>query len=490
MANRSSIPSLSKDLEKNFDARLLSPHRSESINDATTRPRASTLTLLAISMPRMAIRMAWSAQWAALGPYLQTLLPKYAVQLAQVIGPLSGIIVGPTIGVFSDRCTSKWGRRRPFLAFAALGSVVCWTLMGYTREIGDALGDVGSGKPGEKTDRTWTTVFTIIFYLWMDITVNVVQTPTYLMIADFAGDRQTTGSAMGQGWATLGAILVAGYIQIFGAAHKSLHWFLGMLSIAMTVTVTVACIVGKETPLDVNEKDADPSTSSTWAGVKSAFASIWTGLRNLPPVLVVYAVIFFFNQYGFSAYNGSKGQFFGIEVFDGSPVNAATCADECTEAQKDYNTGVKLAGGLTDILFNSVGYVYSWVLPHLVLRFGAKWVLTIATIPQALLMVMAFSGIVELDVAIVVLTSITLGTVFALIVPLIIHVFGHDVDIGMYVGALNSANCFGQLLNFIVGAALVETSLGYKLPVFIGGAMSFLGFLVGWLLFKVEMYSL
>ncbi|RLN02794.1 hypothetical protein BBJ28_00024430, partial [Nothophytophthora sp. Chile5] len=34
---------------------------------------ASILQLLAISFPRLAIQMAWSAQWAALGPYLGTM---------------------------------------------------------------------------------------------------------------------------------------------------------------------------------------------------------------------------------------------------------------------------------------------------------------------------------------------------------------------------------------------------------------------------------
>jgi len=75
-------------------------------------------------------------------------------------------------------------------------------------------------------------------------------------------------------------------------------------------------------------------------------------------------------------------------------------------------------------------------------------------------------------------------------VPVIIHVMGEDVDIGMYVGALNSANCFGQLLNFAIGTAIVDTSLGYKLPVFLGGIMTTLGFLTAAIFMKIKMYSL
>lgn len=50
----------------------------------------------------------------------------------------------------------------------------------------------------------------------MDITVNVVQTPLNLLISDFAGDRQTLGAALGQGWSALGAVMVSSYIYAFG----------------------------------------------------------------------------------------------------------------------------------------------------------------------------------------------------------------------------------------------------------------------------------
>lgn len=93
-------------------------------------------------MPRMAIRMASAAQWAALGPYLQTMLPRYAVQLTQLSGPLCGVLVGPIVGAYSDRNTSCFGRRRPYLVTAAVGSIIYWVLMSYTRELGDAFGDV------------------------------------------------------------------------------------------------------------------------------------------------------------------------------------------------------------------------------------------------------------------------------------------------------------------------------------------------------------
>ncbi|KAF4046067.1 MFS/sugar transport protein [Phytophthora infestans] len=150
-ALRSSSTAKRPDLEAGGDGRQ--PHG------------ASFWVLLAVSMPRMAVNMAWAAQWAALSPYLSTMLPNYAVQLTSVIGPIVGIIFGPIVGVLSDRSTSRYGRRRPILEVMGIPSVICWIAMGYTSEIGEALGDVGSGVAGQETDRTWTAVFTVVFYL-------------------------------------------------------------------------------------------------------------------------------------------------------------------------------------------------------------------------------------------------------------------------------------------------------------------------------------
>ncbi|KUF92034.1 hypothetical protein AM588_10004605 [Phytophthora nicotianae] len=460
------------DVEKGYDLQN-SPKRGakEGADEQTPLSHPPIWLLLAVSMPRMAINMAWSAQWAALGPYLSTMLPNFAVQVTQFIGPIVGVLVGP-VSAFSVTAAPPSSSTTSFLIVAGILSIICWIAMSYTRDMGEALGDHGDGTDGQPTDRTWTSILTVF-------------STSMLLVADFAGDRQTTGAALGQAWSTLGSILVAGYIEFFGAAHKTLHEFMWMLSATMFICISVAVLFGKETPLDPSKVDA----VSTWKRIGHAFASVYHGIRTLPGVLAIYGVCFFFVQYGYTAYNGNKGQFFGLEVYDGSAENADTC-DPCTPEQDAYNDGVSIAGGRADLLFNIVGYIYSWTLPYLVHKFGVKWVLTFSTIPQMFLMVMAWTSNVTFNVFIVAITSITQAVWFALIVPVIIHVFGEDEEIGIYVGALNSANCFGQLLNFAIGSGLVETSLGYKLPVFLGGIMSALGFITALLFFKMKMYSM
>ena len=436
----------------------------------------SIAMLVLLSLPKLAAQMAWAAQWAALGPYLSNLLPSYAVQITQYIGPITGIIVAPTVGALSDICTSKYGRRRPFLLFGAITSCICWILMGYTKDIGEALGDHGS-------DRFYTGLFTIIFYAWMDITVNIAATPASLLIADFAGDRQTTGAAIGQAASTLGALFVAGYIEIFGPASNSLKTFLWMLSIIMFVCVGVVCLFAKEKPLIATE----PSNGCN--NVKKAFASIYHGIKTLPRQLMVFTFVFFCVVYGFTAYNGNKGQFFGLVVFDGDATLADSCGSNCTVAQNNYNKGVQMAGGKTDLIGAAFGYVFSWTIPYLVSLLGSKNTLVFGLLPQVLFVIMAYCSIPEVNVTLVVLSAITQNVYYGLIVPIIIHVVGEeerDAKLGMYVGALNSANCAGQFLNFVIGSGLVTTSMGYRLPILVGGLVSFLGMIVCALFLKIN----
>ncbi|KAG9407660.1 hypothetical protein AC1031_002379 [Aphanomyces cochlioides] len=443
-------------------------------------PGCSIPFMVFLAAPKMAMNMAWAAQWAAFGPLLETLLPSWSVQLVQIIGPLTGLFVAPTIGVLSDACTSSYGRRRPFILFGAVASSICWLVMSYARELGVAMGDHGP-------HQSWTATWTVLCYIWMDITVNMTQVPVSLILADFAGERQVTAASIGQAFSIAGSFCISGYILLFGPAHASIHPFMWMLVAVMLGTALPVCMWATEKPYLAH------NSVSRCKQLQNAFGSVYTGLRNLPRVLVSFCVCFLLIQYGYTAYNGAKGQFFGLRVYHGDAEGANTCEpSNCSDAQKAFNKGVRVAGGITDTIFNGVGLVYLAVLPWLVRKCGAKIVFTWAILPQALLIAMAFSSIVQLNVAIVVLCAVTQNTIFAMQIPVILHVVGHGPEnqLGLFAGAFNSANCAGQLINFLLATLLVQTSMGHALPVLVGGVLSLLALVIAQLTFHIDMKSL
>jgi solute carrier family 45 protein 1/2/4 len=88
--------------------------------------------------------MPISGCWTA-PPYLLSLgVSKARMALVFAAGPLSGLIVQPLVGILSDACTSRFGRRRPFIA---LGTLVCMggmLLLGFTRNIASVFTSEGS----------------------------------------------------------------------------------------------------------------------------------------------------------------------------------------------------------------------------------------------------------------------------------------------------------------------------------------------------------
>ena len=52
-----------------------------------------------------------------------------------VAGPLTGTVVQPYIGIRSDNCRSRWGRRKPFIAIGGATTIICLLALAWVREL-------------------------------------------------------------------------------------------------------------------------------------------------------------------------------------------------------------------------------------------------------------------------------------------------------------------------------------------------------------------
>lgn len=80
--------------------------------------------------------MTWSAEFSNGSPFLLSLgMSKSLMSLVWLAGPLSGSIGQPIIGVLSDSCTSRFGRRRPFIVAGGLATVLALMLLSWSQDI-------------------------------------------------------------------------------------------------------------------------------------------------------------------------------------------------------------------------------------------------------------------------------------------------------------------------------------------------------------------
>jgi solute carrier family 45 protein 1/2/4 len=112
------------------------PENDDELDDEWTMPHRSSIYLIGLTLLMAGIQISWSVELAYISPYLLSLgLPKSTLSLVWMAGPCSGVIVQPLVGMMSDRCKFKWGRRRIFIVCSTVGVVVGFLGMGRTRSI-------------------------------------------------------------------------------------------------------------------------------------------------------------------------------------------------------------------------------------------------------------------------------------------------------------------------------------------------------------------
>lgn len=109
-------------------------------HDATSStPLKKIITVTSIAA---GIQFGWALQLSLLTPYVQLLgIPHAWASFIWLCGPISGLLVQPIVGHFSDRCTSRFGRRRPFIAAGTTSVTIAVFLIGYAADLGHLFGD-------------------------------------------------------------------------------------------------------------------------------------------------------------------------------------------------------------------------------------------------------------------------------------------------------------------------------------------------------------
>ncbi|KTF78701.1 hypothetical protein cypCar_00032571 [Cyprinus carpio] len=86
-------------------------------------------------------------------------------------------LLQPILGAWSDRCTSRFGRRRPFIFALAIGALLGLTLVLNGRDIGSAVADT-------TLDHKWGIVLTVCGVVLMDFSADSADNPSHAYMMD------------------------------------------------------------------------------------------------------------------------------------------------------------------------------------------------------------------------------------------------------------------------------------------------------------------
>ncbi|KAG7640828.1 Multi antimicrobial extrusion protein [Arabidopsis suecica] len=148
--------------------------------------------MISVASIAAGIQFGWALQLSLLTPYVQLLgVPHKWSSFIWLCGPVSGLLVQPSVGYFSDRCTSRFGRRRPFIATGALLVAVAVVLIGYAADFGHSMGD----KIDKPVKMRAVVIFALGFWI-LDVANNTLQGPCRAFLGDLAaGDAKKTRTA-------------------------------------------------------------------------------------------------------------------------------------------------------------------------------------------------------------------------------------------------------------------------------------------------------
>jgi maltose/moltooligosaccharide transporter len=155
----------------------------------TQRPRQSLAGLWNISFGFFGIQIGFALQNANASRIFQSLgTPLDALGLMWIAAPLTGLLVQPIIGYYSDRTWSRFGRRRPYFLIGAILSTCALLFMPNAPVI-------------------WAAAIT----LWLlDASLNVSMEPFRAFVGDMLGRAQRpAGYAFQTGFIGAGAVVAS-----------------------------------------------------------------------------------------------------------------------------------------------------------------------------------------------------------------------------------------------------------------------------------------
>ncbi|XP_004931236.2 proton-associated sugar transporter A isoform X1 [Bombyx mori] len=242
--------------------------------------RKSRVELMRISAAVMGIEFSYAGETAFVSPtLLQIGVPHEEMTLVWALSPLIGFFMTPLLGSLSDRCRSKFGRRRPFIVLLSLGVFLGLILVPNGESIGYLLGDEYSSnststpavlgprsslETPEKNYHPWGVVFTVLGTVFLDFDADACQSPARAYLLDV-----TVPEDHAKGLSTF--TVMAGLGGFMGYALGGINWDETKLGeilgghvravFSLITAIFVACVTAtvtsfKEIPLDkLNEQD-------------------------------------------------------------------------------------------------------------------------------------------------------------------------------------------------------------------------------------------
>jgi maltose/moltooligosaccharide transporter len=349
--------------------------------------------------------------------------------------PLTGMIVQPLIGHYSDRTWTLLGRRRPYFLAGAILASTALVFMPNAGLLVNLLPPLYAGAG---------------ILMIMDASFNVSMEPFRALVADMLpSDQRTLGFSVqtfliGIG-AVIGSWLPLIFAEIFGVQKEAPGIVPFNVTLSFYIGASVFLIAILWTVITTKEYPPTPGdTEQTHSG--KGILQIFSDFAAMPKTMKQLGVVQFFSWFAlFSMWVFSTPAIathvYGLSIEDTSSVA--------------YQKAGNWVGGLFGI-YNGVSAVYALLLPFIALKIGRKLTHSVSLTAGGI-------GLISIyfihEPMLLILPMIGVGIAWASILAMPYAILAGAIPshkMGIYMGVFNFFITLPQIVNGVIGGPIVK----------------------------------
>ncbi|CAH9078291.1 unnamed protein product [Cuscuta europaea] len=466
--------------------------RSSTSREPARGTRVSLKLLFRVASVAGGIQFGWALQLSLLTPYVQELgIPHAWASIIWLCGPLSGLFVQPLVGLISDRCTSRFGRRRPFILGGAIFIIVAVLIIGFSADIGWLFGDRGGVKVRA------IAAFVVGFSL-LDVANNVTQGPCRALLADLTKKdhrRTRVANAYFSLFMAAGNILgyatgsYSGWYKIFpftlndacavNCANLKAAFLLDIIFIVIATYISLSAV--KEEPLSPQCATAQTGidVEQSTNGQEEPFLwELFGTFKYFPSTVWIILLVTMLTWIAWFPFTLFDTDWVGREIYGGEPNGA------------NYSNGVRMGSlglmlnsvvlGLTSVFMEKLcgkwGAGFAWGVSNIVLSLCFIAMLVITAIRNHMDITINDpppNGIVIAVLIVFTILGVPLSITYSVPYALVSsHIENLGLGQGLSMGVLNLAIVIPQILVSIGSGPWDELFGGGNSPAFVVAAIS------------------
>ncbi|MDR3652067.1 MAG: MFS transporter [Paludibacter sp.] len=412
-----------------------------------TKPQFSFFQILSLSMGFMGIQFGYALQNANASRILQT----FGADIEQLswfwlAAPITGMIIQPIIGHYSDHTWTKLGRRRPFFLVGAILAAIALILMPNAGVFASFLPAmfIGAG-----------------FLMIMDASFNVAMEPFRALVADMLPvDQSTLGFSIQTFLIGIGAVIGSWLPYVMGnwlgiskvAANGGIpdnvvfSFYIGaavmIITILWTVFTTKEYSPEEMARFNVNKGIVEEE--------KSKFSDIFRDILAMPKTMKQLAPVQFFSWIAL----------FGMWVFTtpavAQHVYGLSTGDTKSALYQDAGNWVGIIFGV----YNGVAMIYALLLPVIAHKIGRKLTHSLSLTAGAI-------GLLSIyfitNPTTLIFSMIGVGMAWGSILSMPYAILAPALPLrkmGIYMGIFNIFITVPQIINGLFGGMIVKRFYG------------------------------